>query len=166
MNRPAWRVAATWVMAVAIVWPSLQSVVAFDRLLAQEDTRLAARRWIEARFTPGAAIAQIGAPTGHVYVEGEPGYVLSDLRSATRPAVVVVVSSPITGSPDLTGAAPWLDREYELQFARIVVGEDDRANVYDLQDEFYLPLAGFHRIKAPGPNVRVFVRRDSSVDRR
>jgi hypothetical protein len=166
IGRPSWRVATTWVMALAIVWPSLQSVVAFDRLLAQEDTRLAARRWIEARFAPGATIAQIGAPSGYVYVIGEQGYVQSDLRSAQRPAVVVVVSSPITGSPDLTGAAPWLEREYDLQFARIVVGEDDRVNIYDLQDEFYVPLAGFHRITAPGPNVRVFVRRDTSIDRR
>ena len=166
IGRPAWRVAATWVMAVAVVWPSLVSVVAFDRLLAQEDSRLAARRWIEARFAPDTPIAQIGAATGYVYVEGEPGYVLSDLRAATRPAVLVVVSSPITGSPDLASAAPWLDREYELQFARMVVREDDRANIYDLQDEFYLPLAGFHRIEAPGPNVRVFVRRDISIDRR
>ena len=97
---------------------------------------------------------------------GEPGYALSDLRSATRPDVVVVVSSPITGSPDLTGAAPWLERDYDLQFARMVVGEDDRVNVYDLQDEFYLPLAGFHQITAPGPNVRLFVRRDPSINRR
>jgi hypothetical protein len=60
---------------------------------------------------------------------------------------------------DLDRIAPWLTREYDLAFEEQVVREDDARNIYDRQDEFYLPLAGFHQIERPGPNVRIFVRR-------
>ena len=32
--------------------------------------------------------------------------------------------------------------------------------VYDWQDEFYLPLAGFGGIERPGPNLTIYVRPD------
>jgi hypothetical protein len=53
-------------------------------------------------------------------------------------------------------------REYGLQFVQQIVSEDDRANVYDRQDEFFVPLGGFHGIERPGPNLRVYVRRDDA----
>jgi hypothetical protein len=163
LNRPRWRIAMTSVMALAVLWPSVRSVVAFDRLLAREDTRVAARRWVEERFAPGATITQLGASNARVYADYETRYVLSDTLSAARPDLVIVVSSPITGSPSLGTATKWLERDYELQFVRRVVAEDDPANTYDWQDEFFVPLGGFHQVDAPGPNVRVFVRRDKSM---
>ena len=51
-----------------------------------------------------------------------------------------------------------LGGEYTLGFTSDAAAADPR-NVYDLQDEFYLPLAGFERIELPGPNLRVYVRR-------
>ena len=65
MGRPSWRVATTWVMALAVVWPSLRSVVAFDRLLAQEDSA--------SRPVAGLKRASRLAPPSH--------------RSARRPAM-------------------------------------------------------------------------------
>ena len=35
----------------------------------------------------------------------------------------------------------------------------DPANVYDLQDEFFLPLTGFKQIERPGPNLEVYRRK-------
>ena len=46
-----------------------------------------------------------------------------------------------------------------LAFARDVDAADPR-NRYDLQDEFYLPFAGFHQVDRPGPNLKVYVRRE------
>ena len=51
-----------------------------------------------------------------------------------------------------------LNTDYTLEFASEVAAPDPR-NVYDLQDEFYLPFAGFQRIDRPGPNLKVYVRR-------
>ena len=53
-----------------------------------------------------------------------------------------------------------MKREYDLQFAQQVVSEDDGANIYDRQDEFFVPLSGFHDIERPGPNLHIYVRRD------
>ena len=56
-----------------------------------------------------------------------------------------------------------LSTDYTLGFAS-EVAPPDRRNVYDLQDEFYLPLAGFHRVERPGPNLKVYVRRGKEPD--
>jgi hypothetical protein len=48
LRRPSWRVAATSVLCVLVLMPSVRSVIAFDRLIAREDSRAVARRWIEA----------------------------------------------------------------------------------------------------------------------
>ncbi|HEX2456160.1 MAG TPA: glycosyltransferase family 39 protein [Vicinamibacterales bacterium] len=163
LDRPRWRVAVTSALTIAVLWPSVRSVVMFDRLIAREDTRVAARRWIEERFEPGTTIAQLGAMSGHVYIDYERRYVLSDTLSSSRPALIIIITSPISGTPDLTHARSWLEREYDLRFVRQVVAENDEANTYDRQDEFFVPLGGFHRVDAPGPNIRIFVRRDRSA---
>jgi 4-amino-4-deoxy-L-arabinose transferase-like glycosyltransferase len=162
LRRPAWRTAATTVMTAAVLWPSLLSAIAFDRLIAREDSRVLARRWIEARFAPGTTVAQLGPSNGHVYIYYETVYVLSDATSTPRPTLVIVASSPL-GSTGLDSVAPWLEREYDLQFAQQVVAEDDAANTYDRQDELFVPLAGFHQVERPGPNLRVYVRRDAGT---
>ena len=51
-----------------------------------------------------------------------------------------------------------LDAEFSLVFTQNGVRSEPR-NVYDLQDEFYLPLSGFRGIERPGPNLEVYVRR-------
>ena len=163
LGRPRWRVAVMVAITLAVISPSLMSVIAFDRLLGREDTRVAARRWIESRFPPGTTIAQLGASNGLPYAEYENQYRLSRTLSTPRPTLVVIVSSQISGSPSLADFAPWFDREYEQQFVRMVAGENDPANTYDMQDEFFMPLAGFHQVDAPGPNLRIFVRRDAAV---
>lgn len=158
LRRPAWRIAATTAMTAAVLSPSTLSVIAFDRLIAREDSRVLARRWVEARCAPGTTVAQLGPPSGHLYIFYETTYLLTDTTSTPRPTLVVVVSSPL-GSPGLESVSPWLEREYDLQFVQQVVPEDDPANIYDRQDEFFVPLAGFHQIERPGPNVRIYVRR-------
>jgi 4-amino-4-deoxy-L-arabinose transferase-like glycosyltransferase len=160
LRRPGWRIPATTVMTAAVLWPSMLSVIAFDRLIAREDSRVLARRWIEARFAPGTTILQLGQTNGHVYIYYEIDYVLSEIPSTSRPTLVVLVSSPLA-SPDLHSIAPWVEREYDLQFVQKVVAEDDPANTYDRQDEFFVPLAGFHQVERPGPNLRIYVRRDA-----
>ena len=160
LQRPRWRVPATAVITAAVLWPSVLSVIAFDRLIARDDSRVLARRWIEARFPPGTTIAQLGQSNGHVYIDYEIDYALSNVTAAARPTLVIVVSSPLD-SPSIASVAPWLEREYDLQFTQTVVAENDPANTYDRQDEFFVPYAGFHEVERPGPNLRIYVRRGS-----
>ena len=160
LQRPRWRVPATAIITAAVLWPSVLSVIAFDRLIARDDSRVLARRWIEARFPPGTTIAQLGQSNGHVYIDYEIDYALSNVTAAARPTLVIVVSSPLD-SPSIASVAPWLEREYDLQFTQTVVAENDPANTYDRQDEFFVPYAGFHEVERPGPNLRIYVRRGS-----
>ena len=161
LHRPRWRIPATTVMTAAVLWPSLLSVIAFDRLIARDDSRVLARRWIEERFPPGTSIAQLGlgsGSAGNVYINYETDYLLSDITASSKPTLVIVVSGPF-GSSRLHSVPPWLERDYDLQFVQQVVAEDHPATVYDRQDEFYVPLAGFDQIVRPGPNLRIYVRR-------
>jgi hypothetical protein len=158
LGRPRWQVACTAALSAAVLWPSVRSDIAFDRLLAREDSRVIARRWIETRFAPGDTIAEIGPVNGRVYVDYEQQYG-SPRPLEARPTLVVVVSSPATRSPDVEVVPPWLAQQYDLRFVETVADEDDAMNTYDRQDEFFLPIGGFHHIERPGPNIRIFVRR-------
>ena len=160
LHRPRWRIPAITVMTAAVLLPSLLSVIAFDRLIAREDSRVLARRWIEERFEPGTTISQLGlfgAHAGYVYVDYETDYRLTDITASPRPTLIIVISAPF-GLPRHDANPPWLEDEYDLRFVQQVF-EDSPGNVYDRQDEFYVPLSGFHQITRPGPNLRIYVRR-------
>ena len=82
----------------------------------------------------------------------------SETTQAKQPDIVVVQSSPLTAAPALGDMDHVLSTDYTLGFSSEGAAPDPR-NVYDLQDEFYLPLTGFQRIDRPGPNLKVYVRR-------
>jgi hypothetical protein len=133
----------------------------FDSLLARDDSRLIVRRWIEQRFPAGTTIAQIAPDGGVVFWHdaSEVAYTtIADLSHAgARPAVVIVQSSPLQPPLDNMGEVEAvLKAEYSIAFVQHVVTADP-ANVYDRQDEFYLPLTGFRHIERPGPNLDVYV---------
>jgi len=163
VGRPAWRTALAAVAVAAILWPSARAATAFDRLLARDDSRLIVRRWIEQRFPAGTSIAQIAPDGGVVFWHDDTEVPYTTTRELTgkgaRPTVVIAQSSPLRPPPDNIGEVnSVLKADYTLVFSEHVVSPDPR-NVYDLQDEFYLPLTGFHAIERPGPNYDVYVRR-------
>ncbi len=146
---------------VVLLLPSAQSVVSFDRLISRTDNRLLARGWVESQFPSGTTIAQLGAGASHVFLHdvNEPKYIGVKLTRRARPDLVIVPSSPLTRvPPELSAMRRTLAQDYELGFARTVIGNDPH-NIYDRQDDFYLPLAGFKRIERPGPNLRIYIRR-------
>jgi Dolichyl-phosphate-mannose-protein mannosyltransferase len=161
VRRPRWQPALAALGVAAALWPSLQSVVMFDSLIARDDSRLLGRRWVEQRFPAGTTIAQIGPEGGHLFLHdgSEVKYTTMEFtREGIRPDILVIPSSPVVEAPDLGGMDQVLRTEYALAFASDADRLDPR-NVYDLQDEFYLPFAGFHQIERPGPNLKVYVRR-------
>lgn len=164
VSRPNWRTALTALIVALILWPSARSAVLFDLLLARDDSRLITRRWIEERFPRGTTIAEISPDGGLVFLpyEGQliPYSLTLDLPPAgPRPDVVIVQSSPLRPPLDNMGEVERvLNADYRLAFVQHGVNRDPR-NVYDLQDEFFLPLAGFRGIERPGPDLDVYVRR-------
>jgi hypothetical protein len=161
LRRPSWTSGLAAIGAGLVLWPSANAVIAFDRLLARDDSRLLARRWIDERVPAGSTIAQLGPDTGRAVTGGdiEPPYVLVDLTpSGPRPDVVIVQFSPLHHSVGAGGAEPILAADYDLRTS-INAAAPDAANVYDRQDHFYLPMSGFRQVERPGPNLRIYVRR-------
>ena len=146
----------------AVVWPSAQSVIAFDQLISRDDNRLLARRWVERHFPKDTTVAQIGSPSGHVFLHdiNEPKYLRMSVRNRrNRPDLIIVQSSPLVPvAQELPRIEGFLATDYELGFNRNGVGSDP-ANVYDWQDGFFLPLTGFRDIERPGPNFKIYIRR-------
>jgi len=160
LRRPAWSAAVVTLGVATVLANSVESVFRFDQLLARPDSRLLARRWIEARFRAGTTIAQPipGSARVITFSDNEVPYVAAELTpSGPRPDLVVLYSSPLHDNEPIPDDPDWGD-DYERQFV-MQVAESDPANVYDRQDDFYLPMSGFKRIDRPGPNLQIYVHR-------
>jgi hypothetical protein len=167
LRRPQLKPALAALAVAGVAWPSVQSVITFDMFIARTDNRLLARQWVEARFPEGTMIAQIGREGGHVFLRdaNEVPYALIPFTTdGIRPDLVIVQSAPSLDAPELGDLKEVLRTEYTLRYASDVIADDPR-NVYDLQDEFYLPLAGFYSVERPGPNLKIYVRTTAAARR-
>ena len=162
VDRPRWAPGMVAAAAALVLLPSVLSVISFDRLIALTDNRLIAAEWIEQQFPNGATLAQLGRESGHVFVAADTPnagrFVNVDFNgTGPRPDVIVVPSSRLQPETTLGTLAGVLAAEYRLgaEFKAVAY---DANSVYDRQDEFYLPLAGFDGITRPGPDLKLYVR--------
>jgi len=168
--------AVCWALLLGALalWPSVRSVVAFDALLTKRDSRLVAADWMLENVPPGSDIYQTGNPYGHVQLESsrpfryrhwtwDGGSFRSTRppwrRTAAWPEWIVVQQSPLPYSHIPVEVARRLRTEYTLVHFVRAVDATDTHNVYDLQDAFYLPFAGFVHVDRPGPNLFIYRRR-------
>jgi hypothetical protein len=153
-----------WVVALIIVAPSAWSIFQFDRLLARTDSRVMVEDWVKQHYPNGAVIGQMLRLSNHLYfipeVLGQP--------SKYQPLLV----DEVPGEPDvLVVPSSLYDRGYRppqpvealmLRYTKAywVDTFDPKAGdvIFDRQDEFYLPLAGFEWINRPGPSFVVYIK--------
>ena len=160
------RAAATAVLTVLLVVPSLASSVRFDRLAARTDTRLLATEWIEENLPKRSKIALCrgyGAPS-----------INSDRRRppAFEPVTIVCSVNAILAS----GARYLVTYEYpplehrlasdvnELLARRATTlrrfdpfrADSEETPFFYRRDAFYLPLSGFGALERGGPIVTVW----------
>lgn len=160
-------------VSVLIVWPSAASVMAFDRLLTIPDSRLLAGAWMREHAPPGSVIYYAGAVYGHLQLEDRRPFKYvywrwdrdaSQFRNQRDrwtddwPDWVVVHESPLPYSHVPERVEGKLRSDYVLAHVEQAVDSDDPRNVYDLQDGFFLPFAGFNDIHRPGPNILIYRR--------
>jgi len=165
-----------WSMAVIVAAPSAWSAVQTDRLLSRTDSRVLAAAWIRQQFTGGATIYQSGSSYAHVQMpifedRSNGGYreVAFDDASGT----FLAADGARTESPDLIVrpqcALSYCDAPPRLAtvldgytplatFVAVDVGAAGRL-VYDRDDAFFVPLAGFSGAIRPGPDEVIYVRR-------
>ena len=163
MRLPRLQTATVVALAALVVAPSLWSVVQFDRLLGRTDSRFTAASWITAYVPLGALIAETGSPWTHVYLKPngqhqDSGYRQFAFKQGDEPDVLIVATSPRLPADEQSAAAAALGARYRKALAIEAYDPKDLGIVYDWQDEFYLPLAGFGAIRAPGPNLTIYTR--------
>jgi hypothetical protein len=163
---------ATGLLAATVAAPSIRNAVRLDVLLARTDTRVLAARWLVPRLHPGDTLHDAGGEYARLDFDNTPFH---DWRfdavtgsfgdpAGRRPDWIVLSESPLW----TYGSAPpalrsLTDREYVLvQEVRGTRGPAGSA-VYDLQDAFFLPIAGFADVERPGPDVRIYRRKDLGV---
>jgi Dolichyl-phosphate-mannose-protein mannosyltransferase len=168
-------VSRRWIVAgltALVIAPSAWSVIRFDLLLTRRDSRVIVADWIRANVPPGSSIWQSGSHYGHAQPERGPrryvhwGYNREHNRfrvgaewATGLPDFIVVQESALPYSHVPAVVETLLRRSYEPVFSEYAAEPRHSGNVYDLQDAFFLPFAGFDRIERPGPNLYVWKRR-------
>jgi hypothetical protein len=165
LRRAQWKPALAALTVVCLSWPSVQSILGFNRIVSRTDSRVLVRAWLEQYVPPGSTIAQLGTDGGHVLVfqhdSSEVKYIRSDLtQPGARPDIVIVNTSPLVAQNRLSSRqVRILSRDYERAIVVNAVDLDEHANIYDWQDDFFVPLTGFTGIERPGPNLTIHIRR-------
>lgn len=161
----------TGLVAAAVAWPSAADVVRLNRLLAAEDTRVLAARWLDRTLPAGSSLLQAGSHYGHVQLaryrelslwvwhRHERAFLVDGSLAAEpdRPEWVVLQQSPLPYSVPQPWVMTLLREGYSL-VERFVGHSPSAHNPYDYQDAFFLPLARFAGVKRPGPNLFIYQR--------
>ncbi len=162
-------VRALTVVAAATLLPGLVYSAWLDLLLARTDTRVLASGWINARMKPHDTLHD----TGNIFTRLDLGR--TDIQQwrfdpETRsfgdpggrsPDWLVLYESPLVTYMTMPAEIVEIARtQYSLMHT--VRGTQGRARsaVYDLHDAFFLPVSRFTTILRPGPNIRIYRRRD------
>jgi hypothetical protein len=169
------------IATLAIAGLALPSSIQHDRLLATEDTRVTAARWIERHRADGAPIylggtpGSIGyggpdvAPPIHVpgvpdvdvrYFEPKPGDPGDARRLLPYAGGVVVTSEHPSPLLERAGTKPadvaLLERHGRVVLYLPIEHAPDPSRVYEPFDLHYLPFTGLATLARPGPHVRIW----------
>jgi len=162
--------AAAIAIALLVVAPSAMSIVEIDRLFAESDSRLVLADWLRSNVKPGSSIylggnivvqpiVDLTPPrTLHYWTHREGWQFNEDRRPVDGIPDWIVI--PETDVPEYSYSPPEVkalarDR-YEV--ARVITAMDLAGNLFDRQDAFYYPFAGFQRARRGGPNYVVYSR--------
>jgi hypothetical protein len=162
------------VIALLVIAPSAASVGQIDRLFAATDSRLLLADWIRANVKPGSTIyfagnivvqpvIDIGSTKTLRYWTHHVGWSFDEARrpAAGIPEWLVI---PETGVPEYSYCPPEvmaLARQH-YDMVRSVRAMELEGNLFDRQDAFYYPFAGFRNVRRGGPNYTVYARKSEA----
>ena len=155
-------VALALIVGTFPAWTSIQ----LDRLLATTDNRIVATRVLLTTIPPGSTFGQTGESYGHapLSIDGrhiEVRLVVFDKTAGQfapgAPEWVLVQRSPLVYYSAVPASfEATLRDDYMLQQVFSTGAGDGDGRIYDQQDAFYLPLAGFRGIERPGPSFELY----------
>ncbi len=154
---------------LAIVAPTLTRLVQFDDFISRLDTRDLAAMWLQRHMTEKDRVAWLGtkymlaAPPIELQARRRAGNLVFQVTTMkqfdeVKPTFVVtcghrVLSCYCWFSPQI---ARRLQAAYELAAEFDPDGAETQRDVYDVQDAFFAPYAGFHASRRPGPKIRIY----------
>ena len=173
---PRVRAAVAGALAIATIAPSARSVLAFDRILARTDNRVLAAQWFNSHAAPGASVLTSGSPYGYPQFDDElfriwnwdrqrEIFMLDGAPARGRPEWILVQESPLPSETQGEVKA-FLSDGYELVTVFKAFDPNKSGNLYDRQDAFFVPIAGFTKITRPGPNFYVYKHADAAIAHR
>jgi 4-amino-4-deoxy-L-arabinose transferase-like glycosyltransferase len=166
-SKPALALAAT-----LIVLPSAASVVQFDRIASATDNRVIVADWFARHVPPGDSVLQSGSIYGYAQIDNRvwtvwtwdryrKAFIVQDRRAEGRPDWILLQESPL---PSMTQdvVTAFLKKDYHVA-AQFTAYSPRAARVYDLQDAFFIPFAGFSGVTRPGPNFTLYKHTTASL---
>jgi len=152
-------------IALAIAVPSLAQSARLDRLLARTDSRVVAETWLAGQLTPQDTLYDSGGNYSRLWFDSlefhewrydAAARSFHDPEGRT-PGWIVLHESPLPEYTDPPESIRTLVRErYALVHRVVGVPAQAGGAVYDRQDAFFLPIAGFSGIERPGPTVLIY----------
>lgn len=158
------RAAAVAAAAAVVVAPTAARSVALDRVLAREDNRQVTARGLAPIVTAGSRVYQSGAPYGAVPLDalGVEECAFDPVEGRFGPADpdwVLVQRSPLVLYSAVPETLRRRLRDEYMKVAEFPTEDRPAARLYDQQDAFYVPLAGFDGVVRPGPAFELYRRR-------
>lgn len=156
---------ATTVLALLVASMPFVNTLRMDLRLARSDTRVLAAQWLAPQLRPDDTLYDDGTDYTRLDLGGARFH---DWRydrltrsfanaNGNVPEWIVLYDSPLTSQAPLDASLRALTgARYMRVYA--VDGARDTAALYDPQDAFFLPLAGFSGVERPGPNVSIYRR--------
>jgi hypothetical protein len=160
------------VLVAIVALPPLVDSAWMDVLLARTDTRVLAGQWLASHVASDQAVYDAGGVYAGAFLLGVHAHVWDASTFVPQssqfagsdgrlPDWIVLPESPLVyGSvpPELRRLVA--DR-YVLAKAIDATRGSTSSSVYDLQDAFFMPIAGFTPVVRPGPTLAIYTRADS-----
>jgi len=165
--------------AVIVVAPSAYAVVQLDRVFATTDSRVLLADWIRANVKPGSSIYLAGSIVAQPIVDLVPPQTLRywihregrSFAEGRPPRPVAGIPDwlviPDSGVPQYSYCPPEVKELASERYVavRVFNAMDLTGNLFDRQDAFYYPYAGFKNIQRGGPNYVVYARKPENPER-
>jgi len=168
-------VSAACVLASIVITPSAMAVARLDRVFAATDSRLLLADWIRTNVRPGSSIylagnivvepiVDIGSVKTLRYWTHRSGWSFDEQRRPVdgTPEWLVI---PETAVPQFSYCPPDVSRLARERYdvVRVIKAMDLDRNLFDRQDAFFYPYAGFHDVQRGGPNYVVYARKPEAA---
>jgi len=152
-------------VGLTVLFP-LGNAIQFDNIISKKDNRVVAAQWIEKNIPIGSSIGFAGSKYSRIKLSA--GYRLSQIYeslarqeaaiSEDQPIYLIVEKSPLLFYSYIPDNLNNIIKEKYRILKVFAVGSGNKS-IYDQQDAFYIPYAGFFKIIRPGPDILIYIRK-------